>query len=73
MGCKFMIVDVKNGMGNKFFIMVLVFVYVVFIQCVFFISEFIGVFDLMCELFFGFLWRFFEDIVSYSVLIWNEI
>lgn len=46
-----MMVDDKNGIEKKLFIIILIFKYTIFTQYVFFINESIGVFDWMYELF----------------------
>lgn len=70
-GCKFMVADAANGMGNKIFIMAPALLYSVLTQRVFLLPVSTGVPDLMCEPFPGSSWKLRSDIVRDN-LLWNQ-
>lgn len=70
-GCKFMVADAANGMGNKIFIMAPAVLYSVLTQRVILLPVSTGVPDLMCEPFPGSSWRLHTDIMRDDSL-WNR-
>lgn len=70
-GCKFMVADAANGMGNKIFIMAPAVLYSILTQRVILLPVSTGVPDLMCEPFAGSSWRLSTDIMRNDSL-WNR-
>lgn len=71
-GCKFMVAESKNGLGNKLFIMAPSLLYAILTQRVILIPQSTGVPDLMCEPFPGSTWRLSSEIQNTDVPIWNQ-